>query len=139
MITKELITYFRNDFNEIKKSLEEKYNISINLGNSSFDSTSFKIKMNVFEISKDDIGKSSEQIEFEKNCNLFKFNIMNIDKNDYGRKLLLSDNITIAKLVGLKNNSNKYPFIVQANNKRYKVTRNGLIEGFKKFDNLEIL
>lgn len=132
-INKQTLTDFRNDFAEHLKSFEEKHNIKISLGRSTYNSDSFDMKMTT-SLNRED-GKSIEQIQFEKHCFMF-----DLKKQDFGKKLLLKigNNDMVAKIIEITPSSRKYPIIVLATNgKKYKLPSYDIQMKINAFNNIE--
>jgi hypothetical protein len=74
---------FRSEVEEALKGIAEKYNFSIEAGGIKYDSLHMDLTLKVSE--KEVNGKSVEQLEFEKYCELF-----NLEKSDYLKKFVAS-------------------------------------------------
>jgi len=108
---------FRRDFEFAMKALGEKHNVSIGMGNISYNEAQFVSKMTVIKKGGVIEGTSHAQINFEQNAELF-----GLTKGDWNKIVKLSDG-TPAKLVGVEPRSHKYPFIVEtASGKKYKMS-----------------
>lgn len=62
---------FRTDFDNAMKALQDKYDVTIDLGNIGYSNTEFSSKITVKPRTID--GKGIEQVEFEKACKLYGF------------------------------------------------------------------
>lgn len=105
MITKEVLSNFREDFKQAIKELEEKYNFEISLTKISYSDNDFTGTMKVVEKAG---GKSGQQIEFEKYCRLY-----DLKESDYRRPV---QSLTRGKsfvLVGFSPRAKKYPYLVE--------------------------
>ena len=107
---------FRRDFKHAMKALEEKHNVSIDMGSITYNEVKFTSKMEV--ISKEGVeeGTSGAQITWDADCSQF-----GLKAEHFGKRVKLNDG-TPATIVGMKARSYKYPIIVEASNgKRYKM------------------
>ena len=113
---------FREDFSEVIKKLEEKYGMSIQLGNIRFTENSLSSKIEAFE--KTENGEKP----FDKAANAkakweLKYSGLFEDLPEvvFGANIhLLNDEKGI--LIDYKSKSHKYPFIVKVGTKQYKVS-----------------
>jgi len=118
-MNRETAKQFRTDFNQAVKTLEEKYNAKIAIGNISYGSSELSTKLTVKE--KPSGGKSIEQAEFEKTSFMF-----GLKPEDYNKQF--STHSGKYKIVALKPQSPKYPVIGKCiiTDKTYKFTRSVL-------------
>jgi len=118
MITKQTAVDFRKDFSLVVKELEEKYNVKIELGSITYNSTSFHGRITCTEISE----------EGEKVVDMQEFNLT---KNIYGFKGNIGDTYNDGnhtfKVIGLDSRKPKYPVILEREDgKRFKSTINAV-------------
>jgi len=92
----------RNEINSALENISKKYGVDFNLGNISFDLSSFKTKLEC-RISQIN-GKKSEQIHFEKYC--WKFNL---DKSYFGKTFEYQKRKY--KIIDCKERKGQYPII----------------------------
>lgn len=100
---------------EALKPLEESYGVTFQLGNGSYDSNSYKFRINCLKLSKDGEPICTEKEDFKKYCNLF-----GLEESDLGKTFKCRNNIY--KLYGLKPRNRKYPVLAKdvMNGKIYK-------------------
>jgi hypothetical protein len=79
MITKDELKNFRSDFDKAITELEKKYNITISQGSISYSENEFHMKITAKKNTTTS-GKSTEQADFEKYCELF-----GLKPSDYGK------------------------------------------------------
>lgn len=126
---KQTLDNFRIDFDSAMIDLQEKYGIRIKLGGINYTQTNFTSKITVDLVPED--GKSIDQANFEKYCNLF-----GLKKEHYGHPVLLQDN-TSAVIVGISITKRKYPVIVKTKNgKRYCMTSSTILNQINNIEKL---
>ena len=113
---------FRTDFNVAMKALEEKYNVTVKMGNMSYDNDRFTSKLTVLKRSESGEVRHPSEADFDKFCRSFglkpehKGAIIRCRGGDY-------------KLIGLNPRSPKFRFTVQSvtdPSKYLKVTEEGV-------------
>jgi replication initiation and membrane attachment protein DnaB len=127
-MTTENLKKFREEFANTVKNLEKEFGVSIKIGNISFDSDSFKSKLEVKNIITES-GISVEQKNFEQFCELYR-----LKKDSFGKEF--TNGSTNYKIVGLDLNKRKYPIclINTQNQKRLNCTAGLIPKNLKKGD-----
>lgn len=104
-ISKETIKSFREDFSKTIKSLEEKYEISIKLGNSNFEENEFRTTMKVSNLEIE--GIPAEQYHFEFSAENYGFK-----KSDYKKEFKINhENFSF---IGFKPTPNKNVCLIRS-------------------------
>lgn len=121
-MNKQTCVDFRKDFSEAVKKLEEKYGMSIQLGNIRFTENSLSSKIEAFE--KTENGEKP----FDKAANAkakleLKYSGLFEDLPD----VVIGANVQLSNgengvLIDYKSKAHKYPFIVKVGNNQYKVS-----------------
>lgn len=113
-INKTTLKAFREDFKNVIKTLEDKYELTIELGGITYDSSGFHVKMEATSGSSDE----AERTKFEKAAMSFKY--YGITADMYNKEFVGRDGKTYA-LVGLNTKAPKNACIIRAvNGKQYK-------------------
>lgn len=117
-VTVDMIKSFQVDFKEAVKGLEQKYGCEISLGNVKYSDVNFTSSM---KVTKRVNGKSAEQVEFERYCNLYGFN-----PSDYGRRIKSRQGESFV-LIGFNPKARKYRYIARC-------TKTGNSYGFERVE-----
>ena len=104
IISKESLSDFRDDFNDAVKELEEKYDITIKIGQISYCASSFKFNVNVENQKNDFEGKKAT---FLKNADIIRRKYRYDFKIEHFMRTVRVDNKHQYVLVGLKTKSPK--------------------------------
>lgn len=102
--TNEQFDAFRKDFKEALKDVGAKYGVAINPKHITYNSMdgSFVMKVEVTNVSEEQVGLDADQVEFEKHCAAF-----GLKKSDYKRVFTISGHNY--ELIGLKPSAHKNP------------------------------
>lgn len=118
-INRDTARQFVEDFKKSVRGLEDMYGVIINLEAISYNDKSMNGKLSV-------INGNAEEAEynaFVSNLRKFAF-LYGLTKDDYGR--LFQTRAGVAKLIALKPSNRKYPFIVNINGTKYKMSASQL-------------
>lgn len=105
IISKESLSDFQDDFNDAVKELEEKYDITIKIGQISYCASSFKFNVNVENQKNDFEGKKAT---FLKNADIIRRKYRYDFRKEHFMRTFRIDNKRQYVLVGLKTKSPKY-------------------------------
>ncbi len=106
-ISKTTLKAFREDFKNVVKTLEDKYELTIELGSISYDNSGFHVRMEATSGSSDE----AEKIKFEKAAQSFKY--YGITADMYNKEFIGKDGKKY-RLVGLNTKAPKNACIIKA-------------------------
>ena len=119
-ITRNNLRAFREDFNNTLKSLQEDYEVTIDMGNITYGGLGFHFKVDVTSGNR----QEAERNKFIEALKRNSWKYPAFDEDSYGKVVKLGYNKDTYRIVGIKPRSRKYPIVVlrESDEKRYKYT-----------------
>lgn len=102
MINKEMLNDFRKDFEQAVRSLEDKYNLKLELGTITYN----ELNQNFTASLKALDNRGGEQASFNRYCSWY-----GLTPEDYKKRFI--DRRHVYEIVGIDTRSKKYPIIVR--------------------------
>ena len=112
---KKVRTFLETLFEKAEKKMGKELGVKISVGNISFSTDNATVKIEVADIGEGGEVQSREVVDFKNYASMY-----GLKATDYGKTFKMRG--TSYKIVGMKPRSKKYPIIVEADGKQYKVS-----------------